>query len=282
ITPIDKNERVDVTTLRRHLDRLIPHVDGVMALGTSGEFSMLSDNAADEVANEVINQVAGRVPVIVGVGDTSTARVQSHVQRAERAGADYVSACCPYYYQSTPAALRDHFLRIAEDSSIPLILYNIPRNTVNSLEHETVKELSGHENIVGIKDSSGDMIYFSRLLALRSPTFSVLQGASERVASASWSIGMDGYISGLENIAPGAMARIAAAVAAGNKELTAAEQRKMDLLSSLTDHGYWLSALKYAASLLSGGSGRTYQPLPVLTTVDQAAIKEILSESGLR
>jgi len=281
ITPVDESEHVDTVGLIKHLDRLIDHVDGIMALGTTGEFALLSTKDADRLVEVTVQHVAGRIPVIVGVGDTGTERVLRNVGRAERANADFVSACCPYYYPTADNMLIAHFRRIADESSLPLVLYNIPQNTVNNISLDVTAQLAKHPNIVGIKDSSGDMLHFTRLLELRSTQFAVLQGANERLATITWHLGADGYISGLENIAPGSMARIAHAVRTGDAHAISTEQQWIDRLSTITEQGFWLSAVKVAASLLSGGTGRPCQPLPQTSEVNRAAIVDILTEAGL-
>lgn len=281
ITPIDESENLDVETLIAHLDRVIAHVDGVMILGTTGELALLDDDVARKTIDVAIEHVADRVPVMVGVGDTGTTRTLKHVKYAAEAGANSISVCGPYYYSSLDQeALLGHYLRIADASAVPVVIYNIPQNTVNGLSAEAVAQLSEHENIVAIKDSTGDLIHFTRLLDLKREDFRVLQGANERLASITWQLGADGYVSGLENVAPGSMRRIQRAVETSVPEAIHGEQRRINELSRITDNNYWLSALKYAASKGSGGTGAACTPLPSLTVEEKLSIDRLLDQSS--
>ena len=129
-----------------------------------------------------------------------------------------MAACSPYYFPYTDADLYRYYSELADSAPAPLVLYNIPQNTHVSLSRALVEKCSGHGNIVGIKDSSGDSERFRGLLSLSRPDFTVLQGTDERNAATYFSWGCDGYVSGLENITPGLLRELRTAVSCPRHE----------------------------------------------------------------
>lgn len=280
-TPIDDAEAVDVQALRQLLDQILPDLDGVFALGSSGEFALLTERTADCLVDEVVTHVGGRVPVFVGVGDTGTVRALSNLKRLARTGVDYIVACSSFYYPITDQeALTGHFLAIAEASPLPVVLYNIPQNTATPLSSAAAARLAEHPNIVGIKDSWGDMMLHQEFLALRTDSFHVLQGREQLAAASLW-LGGDGIISGLANFAPALLQQIAAAVREGDRPRALSAQRAATTLAQLFDQGYWLSALKAGLAELGIGTGRVAAPLPPCTATQRANIRRIIQASHL-
>lgn len=280
-TPLDDAEGVDVGALHRLLDRILPDLDGVFALGSSGEFALLTERVADHLVDEVVSQVGGRVPVFVGVGDTGTVRALANLKRMERAGVDYIVACSSFYYPITDQdALARHFLTIADASPLPVVLYNIPQNTASPLSPATAALLSEHPNIVGMKDSWGDMMLHQEFLSLRSSSFHVLQGREQLAAVSLW-LGGDGVISALSNFAPALLQQIAAGVREGDSARAQGAQRAATTLARVFDQGYWLSALKVVLAELGTGTGRAATPLPQCTIDQRASIRRILQASNL-
>lgn len=272
VTPLIDDDTLDTASLLQQMDRLAGAVDGVMLLGTTGELATLQQSVADQLVDSAVERLAGRCTLVLGIGESSTARALRNLKRAVD-GIDAVAACTPYYLTSTdPAALRDHFIALAEAAPVPLVLYNIPQNTHLRLPIDVVAELARHENVTGIKDSSGDTKYFSDLLALRAPGFAVLQG-DEHHARSSIEGGADGLVSGLENIAPGTMRALTLAIQQRDDAEIARLVRLVDALFALTAHGsFWLSALKAAVAELTGGRGHVARPLPALTAEARAAL----------
>ena len=280
-TPLDDEERVDVATLRRLLDRILPEVDAVFVLGSSGEFPMLRETVAQEMVDATLAHVNGRVPVYVGVADAGTGRAIDNLKRVARSGAAAVVATSPFYYPiSEQKALVEHFTRIAEASALPLILYNIPQNTGIHLTPESVHRLAEHPNIVGIKDSWGDMILFQEFLRARSERFAVLQGREQLAAVCLW-LGCDGLVSTLANFAPRMLRRLVTAVQGGNREEALAAQRAVTDLAQIFNQGYWLVAMKAALAELGLGTGRLAAPLPACTPEQRQRIRALLHSADL-
>jgi dihydrodipicolinate synthase/N-acetylneuraminate lyase len=280
-TPLDKEECLDLGTLVRLVDHLLPDLDGILVLGSSGELPLLRPSVACEALEAVVESVGGRVPVYAGVGEAGLARTLENVSAVARSRADYVVATGPFYYPVTDQdSLVRHFLAIAEASSLPVFLYNIPQNTVSNLEPGSVERLAEHPNIAGIKDSSGDMFRFQGFLRSRHEGFLVMQGREQLAAASLW-LGADGVISALANIAPTMLQGLAEAVADGNREAALEKQRRISDVARLFDEGYWLSALKAALAEMGFGTGRLAGPLPPCTEEQRLRIEGCLEEHGL-
>ncbi|WP_402464031.1 dihydrodipicolinate synthase family protein [Isoptericola aurantiacus] len=281
ITPFDDAGGLDESGARRLVDRLVEAGDHVMVLGTSGELPILPTAVADRMVDLVAEQLAGRGTFVCGVGDVGTERAVANAERAARAGADLVAVTTPYYYPVDEASIRRHYLEIAERSEVPVALYNIPVNTHTPLTRDLVARLADHPNIVAIKDSGGDRDFFSWLLEQKDAHgLAVLQGTDEANATDYWSAGADGYVSGLENVVPGAMNALAAAVRTGDGAAAAAAQAQLDAVAGLTTRAFWLSVLKSGAALQGIGSGRVSAPLPQLPAELESELRSELVAMG--
>ncbi|WP_166845928.1 dihydrodipicolinate synthase family protein [Isoptericola sp. BMS4] len=282
ITPLDDRGRLDEPALRRQVDRVVAAGDQVMVLGTSGELPILPAVVADRVVEVAADQLAGRTTLVCGVGDVGTERALANVARAGGAGADAVAVTTPYYYPVDADAVRRHYREVADRSEVPVALYNIPVNTHTPLTREVVADLAQHPNVVAIKDSSGDRDFFAWLLEHRDAHgLAVLQGSDEKRAHHYWRAGIDGYVSGLENVLPGTMLELAAAVRAGDDGAVAAAQARVDAIADLTAEGFWLSVLKAGAALQGVGSGRVSAPLPGLSDELHGRLRETLAAHDL-
>lgn len=166
ITPFKGSGEVDEAALRQVVDYLIDEqaADGIIPCGTTGESSTLDHHEHLRVIEVVLEQAAGRVPVIAGTGSNSTAEAVEMTVSAEKLGVDGVLQVSPYYNRPSQEGLYRHFRAVAEATSLPVILYNIPARTGRSIEPATVARLSEIDNIVGIKDASGTIQYASAVL----------------------------------------------------------------------------------------------------------------------
>jgi 4-hydroxy-tetrahydrodipicolinate synthase len=277
-TPLDNDERVDERGLRGLLDYILPDIDGILALGSSAEYALLRPEVSERTLDIVLEHVAGRVPVYVGIGDTGTGRAVDNLRRLPQHGVECVVATSSYYYPlADQRALLAHFLAIAEAAPIPLVLYNIPQNTATNLAPATVGQLAQHPNVVGMKDSWGDMFQFQEYLALTPDGFPVLQGREQLAAVSLWA-GADGVISALANIAPKLLQRLAAAARSGDAAASRQLQRRVTETARLFDEGYWLSALKVAIATLGFGSGAAARPLPPLSAEQIARVRSLIPQ----
>ncbi len=280
-TPIDDDEKLDVASLHRLLDLILPFMDGIFALGSSGQFALIRESVADQLVDDTVQLVAGRLPIYVGVSGSCTSAVIENLRRARNAGVDYVVVCSSYYYPyNNQKALIDHFIQVADVSPKPVILYNIPQNTGIPITASSAEILADHPNIRGIKDSSGDMFLFQELLALSSDKFIVMQGREQLAAASLW-LGADGIVSALPNFGPELLRNLYNSVQAGNREQALLIQRKVTRLSSVFDQNYWLSALMAALCELNIGNGKAGKPLPECTTEQRTTIRKLMLEADL-
>lgn len=204
ITPLKDRDVLDVAGL----DRLIEHmlaggVHGLFVLGSTGEAPSLSYATRREMITRVCRQAEGRVPVVVGVTDTSITESLTLAGHAANCGAAAIVAAPPFYFPSDPPELLEYYLHLNSDSPLPLILYNMPGLTKVSMTVDTVARLMDESNIVGIKDSSGNMMYYQKLLKLapkRDGWFTLI--GPEELLCESVMQGGHGGVNGGANLAP--------------------------------------------------------------------------------
>jgi 4-hydroxy-tetrahydrodipicolinate synthase len=204
ITPFRDDASVDKDGLRRLVDYLIDvqKADSLVPCGTTGESPTLSPQEHHRVIEVVIEAAAGRVPVIAGSGSNSTREAIEMTKHAEQAGAAASLQVCPYYNKPEQAGLLAHFEAIARETSLPLILYNIPGRTGRLIEVKTLLELSQIDNIIGVKDAAANINQTMALLAATrtmSKKFYVLCG-EDALTFSSLCLGGDGAIAAVGHI----------------------------------------------------------------------------------
>jgi 4-hydroxy-tetrahydrodipicolinate synthase len=281
-TPLTAEGRLDEPVLRELIDALVPDLDGLFVLGSSGELTWLPDDVAERVARVAVEQVAGRIPVYVGVGDTGLRRTLDRSARLGAAGPDFLVVAAPFYYAvESEARLVDHFATIADAASAPVLLYNIPQNTHRPLAPTAVAALAAHPRIVGIKDSAGEFFAFAEFLRLRSDTFSVMQGR-ERLAAISLGSGADGLISGMANVAPRLLGALSSAVAEERPRAEVLElQARVDELAAIFDQADWLAGLKCALQVLGWDVGDPSLPIAPYDAAQRRAVQDVLARPSL-
>lgn len=186
VTPLDEQQNIDSEATKRLVNQLIrSNVNGLFIIGTNGEAPVLSPEEKMTFAKIVIEETNKRVPVYVGTGGNSTREVIELSKRMEEIGADALSVINPYFISLTEEELYHHFTAIAESVSIPIVLYNMPKNTGTNLNPSLIKRLSQIKNIIGVKDSSGDITNMkSYIEATREEEFSVLSGSDSLILKA--------------------------------------------------------------------------------------------------
>ncbi len=295
-TPLTPTGAVD----DRSLAALVEHVLGagahaVFALGTSGEAAHLSDAQRRAVLRAVVAAVGGRVPVLAGVIDMSTARVLDHARAAADLGADALVATAPFYAGTHPAEVADHFRRIRAAVGLPVVAYDIPSHTHTKLDAPTLLALAEDGTLAGLKDSSGDLGALRRLLvALRARgldrTFAVLTG-SELTVDAALLAGAHGVVPGLGNVDPAGYVRLYGHARAGRWEDAAGEQDRLAGLFALVDAGgvgeisggaAAVGGFKAALGLLGViECAATAAPQGALSAESVAVVRRLLVEGGL-
>jgi 4-hydroxy-tetrahydrodipicolinate synthase len=176
VTPFDKAGKFDPDAMQLLIDRLIAAgVHGIAPCGTTGESATLSHEEHRAVIEFTVKATAKRAFLIAGTGSNSTAEAVALTQHAESAGADAALLICPYYNRPTQKGLIEHFRAVAESTSLPIIMYNIPKRTGINMEAATTIELSRVPNIVGIKEASGDLEQIMQIIP-HTEDFNVLTG----------------------------------------------------------------------------------------------------------
>lgn len=204
VTPLLDTETLDCAGIERVVERLIGGgVAGLFILGTTGEGPSLSDRLREELIATVCNQVQGRIPVLVGITETSFTAAVELSRVAEDFGADAVVTAPPYYFCPDSQELIRYVQRVTDSIGLPMVIYNIPSLTGCFFDFDAIRKLMEHERIIGFKDSSGDMLYFHKLLQItrQRPDWSILMGPEELTAEAVL-MGAHGGVNGGANVHP--------------------------------------------------------------------------------
>jgi 4-hydroxy-tetrahydrodipicolinate synthase len=279
LTPLRPDKSLDDAGL----ERLIEHVldggaSGVFLLGSTGEFALLGHETRFHLIRVTRRIVAGRVPVLVGVSEPGTRAAIEFGRRAVELGAEAVVATAPFYYNHSQADLVAHFTSIAEEVHAPLVLYNIPRNVKVSLTTETVRRLIEKPNIIGLKDSAGDMAQFQSYLELRDgrTDFSIMQGG-ELVAAISLVRGADGLVLGPSNVAPRLCRDLYETVRRGEMEKAWRLQAQVGELISILKYKSGPAGIKAACHLLGLCGSTVAAPFEELSEEQTAQVRQTLT-----
>ncbi len=217
-TPFLADGALDTDAWQRLLAQQISGgVQGVVVAGSTGEASTLSDDEYDSLLRSAVATLGGKMPVLAGTGLSGTARTIALTRRAAANGATHALVVAPPYVRPTQEGLRQHYLAVAEQGGLPVVLYNVPGRTGCDLLPETVALLAGHPNIVAIKEAVGDTTRVKALLELRSDSFALLSG-DDGSAARSMLAGADGLISVGSNVLPGAYRTLCDLARAGQRE----------------------------------------------------------------
>jgi 4-hydroxy-tetrahydrodipicolinate synthase len=283
VTPMTPDQELDLSGLRTLIDFMLAKgVHGIFVLGTTGEFYALDEGEKQRVLAEAVAHVGGRSPVYAGTGAETTREVIRLTKMAEREGAAGVSVITPYFIKPNQAELADHFRRIAESTALPVVLYNNPATCGGlSIEPETVARLAEIPNIIGIKDSSGDLQNTIEIIR-QTPRdkFSVLNGRDTLIFSA-LQMGAQGAIPASCNIAPDLCVGIYEAFVKGDFAAAQGFQSRLHGVRMAMSLGTGNSAVKEAMALLGRGAGPMRPPVLPFGDAQKAKLKAILEKAGL-
>ena len=216
VTPMHADGSLDYSGLEKLIDwHVAEGTDGIVIVGTTGESATVSVEEHCELIKFTVEHAKGRIPVIAGTGGNSTAEAIKLTESAKQSGADAALVVVPYYNRPTQEGMYLHFKAIAEAVDLPIILYNVPGRTVADMSNETIVRLAAIENIVGVKDATGNIGRGLELLKLAPKSFAVYSG-DDPTAIALMLCGGAGNISVTANVAPRAMHDICAAAMAGD------------------------------------------------------------------
>jgi 4-hydroxy-tetrahydrodipicolinate synthase len=300
-TPLDSHGEVDTASLAELVEHLISGgVHGLFALGSTSEVAYLTDEQRATTLETVVRVADGRVPVLAGVIDTTTARVAEHARSAAGLGADALVATAPFYTRTHGKEIAQHFRRLRAAVDLPLFAYDIPVAVHSKLSSALVRELAEDGTLAGLKDSSGDEGGLRRLIVELggregrregpAPEFSILTG-SELTVDAALLAGADGVVPGIGNVDPAGYVRLYDAARAGDWALAAREQERLVALFAMVDVGpeadmgrssSALGAFKAALRLLGIiACGDTAFPQIQLSDESVALVAQRLRAAGL-
>ncbi len=287
VTPLSDRDTLDVEGVERLIEHLIAGgVHGIFILGTTGEAPSLSYRLRRELIDLACRQVAGRLPVLVGVTDTSFTETINVANHAADAGATAVVLAPPYYFPAGQPELQEYVEDIVAELPLPVFLYNMPSHTKLFYQPETIRAALDLPKVVGLKDSSAQMIYFHKVRALAAarPDFSLLVGPEELLAESVLS-GAHGGVNGGANLFPRLYVDLYnAATLAEMDRVRALHARVMRLGSTIYSVGQHSSAfikgLKCSLSVLGICDDAMAEPFQRFRPAERARIEAYLTELG--
>jgi 4-hydroxy-tetrahydrodipicolinate synthase len=260
VTPFSADEAVDEAALRALVQHVLPHVDGLVPCGTTGEFIYLTPDEQRRIIEIVVEEAAGRVPVIAGTGAASTHQAVQLARTAQQAGASACLVVTPFFLHPSDKGIYTHFFEVASAVEIPIILYNIPQVVDAYLPRTVIEDLADIPNIVALKDSSGNLTYTMEVLEMAGDRLDVLIGHDEVVLSA-LSGGCSGMILASAQVFPEIWQQVYAAVQKGDLGTARALQLSVQKLARIfCRHGGGV-AVKAALNLMGVQVGGPRRPL---------------------
>lgn len=281
VTPFHADEQLNESALATLVNRLIGDgVHGVFVLGSQGEFYAL-DAAEKQRAIEVtVEAAAGRVPVYAGTGASTTRDAISLTQMAEHAGADAVSVLTPVFITPSQDELYDHYRAIAASTRLPVLLYSNPSRTGIHISVALATRLAQLDNVVGIKDSSGDLSTTAAFIAAAPPSFKVFAGR-DTLVFATVLYGGAGAVAASGNVAARQLVRIYDACKAGDMELARTAQAALAPLRDAFSLGTFPAVIKEALLMTGLDAGPCRRPVGPLSNEARGRLRQVLGDLGL-
>lgn len=282
VTPFDEKEQIDYARMKHNLDRWArTALDGIVVLGSNGEFAYLTAGEKLELVEFVINNFTREKKIIVGTGCETTGETIDLSIKVAELGADAVLVLPPNYYKGSmkDEILYRHYVEVADSSPVPVMIYNMPKNTGINLSSSLVARLAKHPNIVGIKDTSGNIVQLSELVRDTGDDFAVFAGNAGYLLPA-LSVGVKGGTLALANILPDDCCRLVSLFKEGRME--EAKQLQLRLLepNNLVTVKLGIPALKAALDMLGYQGGIPRRPLRPLTDEEKEVVKNALVKFG--
>ena len=255
---------------------------GIVVLGSNGEYVSLSEEEKRKLVETVVQATPDHMSVIAGTGCESTRETIRLTADCAAAGAHAALVVTPHYFggKMSEAALIKHFTTVADNSPIPILLYNVPQFTHVNLTVNVVAELSGHANIIGLKDSTGSVIQLGEFLYQVDPDFRILVGTASALFGA-LTLGCVGGVLVLANVTPETCVKIHGLVQAGDFEAARQIQLKMIPVNKAVTVTYGIAGLKTALDLLGYFGGDPRAPLLPSSDETKTAVENTLKQAGL-
>ncbi len=274
VTPMTR-DGIDYDALGRFIEFQIESgINAIVVMGTTGENATIEYADQKEIIRYTVEKVAKRVPVIAGTGTNNTGHVLHNTKNACEVGADAILVVTPYYNKATQNGLYQHFVTIADASTVPVILYNVPGRTGCNLLPRTVARLAEHERIVAIKEATGNMAQMVEIMHLCGDKIDVYSG-EDALTVPMMAMGGKGTISVLSNVAPAQAVAMTDACRAG--DFKAAARMQADLLPLINALFSEVNPIPAKAAVSAMGFGQEYLRLP-LTPMEDATRAVLYAE----
>ena len=281
VTPMDAQGAIDYEAMGRFIDWQIDSgINALVVMGTTGENATIEPEDQTRVIRFAVERTAGRIPVIAGTGTNNPEHVLRNTREACRVGADAVLVVTPYYNKATQNGLIKHFYTVADASTVPVIVYNVPGRTGVNIQPKTLAALAEHPNIVGIKEASGNMAQMVEMAALCGDKVDIYSG-EDALTVPMMAMGAKGTISVLSNVVPAQSVAMTDACLAGDYRTAAAWQcRLLPLVNALFSEVNPIPA-KAATAALGFGEDVLRLPLTPMEEGTRAKLFEEMRKLGL-
>ena len=267
VTPMHTDGSIDYEALGRFVEFQIGSgINGLVVMGTTGENATIEPEDQKKVIAYTVEKVAGRVPVIAGTGTNNTEHVLHNTRNACQVGADAILVVTPYYNKATQNGLITHFTAVADESTLPVILYNVPGRTGCNLLPKTVAKLSEHPNIAAIKEATGSLAQMIEIMHLCGDKIDVYSG-EDGLTVPMMAMGAKGTISVLSNVAPRQSVAMADACLRG--DYAAAAKMQCDLLPLINALFSEVNPIPAKAATAAMGFGADALRLPLTSMEEQ-------------
>ena len=267
VTPMHTDGSIDYEALGRFVEFQIGSgINGLVVMGTTGENATIEPEDQKKVIAYTVEKVAGRVPVIAGTGTNNTEHVLHNTRNACQVGADAILVVTPYYNKATQNGLITHFTAVADESTLPVILYNVPGRTGCNLLPKTVAKLSEHSNIAAIKEATGSLAQMIEIMHLCGDKIDVYSG-EDGLTVPMMAMGAKGTISVLSNVAPRQSVAMTDACLRG--DYAAAAKMQCDLLPLINALFSEVNPIPAKAATAAMGFGADALRLPLTSMEEQ-------------
>ena len=280
VTPMNE-AGIDYEALGRFIDFQIEQgINAIVVMGTTGENATIEPEDQKEVIRFTVERVAHRVPVIAGTGTNNTEHVLHNTKAACEVGVDAVLVVTPYYNKATQNGLYKHFTMVADASTVPVVLYNVPGRTGCGLQPKTIARLAEHPNIVALKEATGNMAQMVEIVRLCGDKLDVYSG-EDGIVVPMMSMGAAGCISVLSNVVPAKAVEMTDACLAGDYAKAAKLQCEMTpLINALFSEVNPIPA-KAAVAALGFGENYVRMPLTPMEAENEAVLLDEMRKLGL-
>ena len=281
VTPMNSDGSVNYDELEKLIEFQIKNgTDAIISCGTTGESATLSSQERNNLIEFTVKKVGRRIPVIAGTGCNNTKQALENSLSAEKLGVDGLLIVTPYYNKTSQSGLIKHYEYIADRVKTPIILYNVPSRTGVSIKPQTYLKLSKHENIVAVKEASGDISSLAETISLCKDNLAVYSGNDDQTVPI-LSLGGIGVISVFSNICPKECHEMVQSYFDGDTEKSKEIQLKHLKLMNAMFCDVNPIPVKEALNLMGFNTGRCRMPLDILSESNYEKLKEILKEYSL-